>query len=217
MAKVSKNSVPKYPAKHEVTLSLENGAIPIPKNIFRKKNGHVFEDDLEEQHAWEQFFWTRDTVDRLMKACNLVYVEKTCCFTTPSLAHAWHNEGRDEVLLDIDTRFSYLPKFRYYDARDPKELDETFRLLILDPPFFVVPIEQIRDAVDVITKKDYSTKIIIGFLKRAEKRLRVAFKNYNLVPTRFELQYASIKDNKWSNFVLYSNVDLPGIKRTKNG
>lgn len=208
-----KVQVPEYPEKYQCN---GDGLIPIPKNIFKKSHGHVFADDLEEKHAWEQFFWTRDTVGRLMNACNFVYEQKTCCFTTPSMAHAWHETGRDEVLLDIDTRFEYLPKFKYYDARKPYSLDDSFRLLILDPPFFAVPIEQIRDAVDVITKKDYTTKILIAFIKRGEQRLRTAFRHYNLQPTKFELQYASIKDNKWSNFVLYSNIDLPGIKRMKD-
>ncbi len=195
---------------------LSEGVIPFSRNMFTKEHGNVFSDEKEEQHAWEQFFWTKDTVDRLMKACDLVYVEETCCFTTPSLAHAWHENGREEVLLDIDRRFEYLPKFRYFDARHPEQLEDNFRLIILDPPFFVTPIQQFREAVDVITKGDFNTKIIIGFLRREEKALMDAFKDYGIQPTSFELQYASIKPNKWKNFTLYSNVDLPGIKRNKN-
>jgi hypothetical protein len=164
----------------------------------------------------EQFFWTRETVENLIKSLQYIFTEETCCMFTPSLAHAWHEEhDREETVLDIDKRFDYLPKFKYYDVRDPADIEGNFRLLVLDPPFFVVPIETIRDGVDKITNKDYSTKILIAFLKRAEFRLRTAFKNYNLVPTNFPLQYASIKPNKWSNFVLYSNIDLPKIKRKK--
>ena len=144
-----------------------------------------------------------------------MFEEKTCCLTTPSLGHAWHKEGRDEYVLDIDRRFAYLPKFTYFDVRDPHPLSSSFRLLILDPPFFLIPIEEVRKAVDVLTKHDYSTKILIAFLLRGEKRLRTAFKEYRLVPTHFKLEYASIKPNKWSNFRLYSNIDLPGIKRKK--
>ena len=54
-------------------------------------------------------------------------------------------------------------------------------------------------------------------LRRSKKRMRIAFSKYNLVPTKFKLQYASIKPNKWKNFCLYRNIDLPGIKRIKNG
>lgn len=134
---------------------------------------------------------------------------------TPSLAHAWNETGRDEKLLDIDTRFDYLPDFTYYDVRDPCDVDGDFRLIILDPPFFVIPIETIRDAVDKLTNHDYTTKIMMAFLLRGEQRMRRAFREYNLVPTHFPLQYASIKPNKWSNFVLYSNIELPGVKKRK--
>ena len=202
-----------------VTLHKDNydqGVTPIPKNIFLKKGtDNVFKSKMEENHAMEQFFWTKDTVERLIGAMKYTYVEQTCCMFTPSLAHAWNEAGRDEVLLDIDKRFSYLPKFHYYDVRDPDDVDGDFRLLVLDPPFFVVPIEQIRDAVDKLTNHNYKTKLIIAFLTRAEWRLRTAFKEYNLLPTNFRLEYASIKPNKCKNFTCYSNIDLKGIKRKK--
>ena len=184
----------------------------VPKNFFVKD---VFLNGLEENHEYEQFFWNKETVDRLMKACEFQYIEQTCCLTTPSLAHAWTDQGREEVLLDIDKRFSYLPKFKYYDVRQPYHFDNDFRLIILDPPFFVVPIEEFRKAVDILTNKNFQTKILLGFIKREEKRLLEAFKDYNLVRTTCELAYASIKPNKWANFALYSNIDLPGIKRIK--
>jgi len=158
-------------------------------------------------------FWTKNVVDKLVKACEYQFVEETCCLTTPSLAHGFYEADREETLLDIDTRFSYLPKYKYYDVRHPTKLDESFKLLILDPPFFVIPIECFKTAVDLLTNNDYSTKIIIGFLKREEKRFMEAFADYNIRLTNFKLEYASIKPNKWANFGLYSNVDLPGIKR----
>lgn len=209
-------NVPEYPLNRDDDLRTSTGATPIPKNLFRKDVlEDVFGNKLQENHKWEQFFWTKQVVDKLVKSLKYTFIEETCCLATPSLAHEWHTDGRDETLLDIDKRFDYLPKFRYYDMTDADALDDNFRLLVIDPPFFLIPVEQVRKAVDVITDKNYNTKIIIAFLKRAEKRLRIAFAPYNLVPTKFKLEYASIKENKWSNFVLYSNIDLPGIKRIK--
>ena len=177
--------------------------IHIPRNFY----------NITERHDNEQFFWNRETIDKLMNACKFQYEEQVCCLTTPSLADAFHEDGRDEVLLDIDNRFSYLPKFKYYDVRQPYEMDNDFRLIILDPPFFIVPIVKFREAVDILTGNNYNTKILIGFIKRYERELLAAFSDYNLSITSCELQYASIKPNKWRNFALYSNVDLPGIKR----
>lgn len=200
----------------EEELRTETGGVPVPKNFFVDNiKLDVFHGKIKENHQWEQFFWTEKTVSELIKGLNCVYEKKTCCLMTPSLAYRWHELGRDETLLDIDTRFSCLPKFQYYDIRSPTPIKDTFRLLIIDPPFFLIPVEEIKRAIDIITQKDYSTKIIIAWLLRAEKRLRTHLKAYNLVPTHFPLEYASIKPNKWKNFVLYSNIDLPGIKRKK--
>lgn len=211
--------VPDYPVEHDNDLLNEYGATPIPKNMFIKANGkNVFANKIEENHALEQFFWSDKVVQRLAESLNFVFIEKTCCLMTPSLAHYWNETcERDEALFDIDTRFDYLPKFKYFDVTDPKSADngDNFRLLVIDPPFFLIPIEQVRDAVNVITAKNYKTGIIIAFIKRGEKRLRTAFKEYNLKPTKFQLEYVSIKPNKWSNFVLYSNIELPGIKFIK--
>jgi hypothetical protein len=184
----------------------------LPKNYFISNN-NVFDNSISENHNYEQFFWTKNVVDKIINSINYQYTEQICCFTTPSVAHQMHTNGQDQVLLDIDKRFNYLPKFKYYDAYHPEKLSEEFRLLIIDPPFFMVPINIIKEAVDVITHNDYNTKIIIAYIKRKEKELLNAFKEYNLYPTNFSLEYVSIKPNKWKNFVLYSNVDLPNIKK----
>ena len=183
--------------------------IAIPRNFFA---ADVFQNGMPERHEYEQFFWTRDTVLRLMKACE--FIPDACCLTTPSLAYAWHQNGREELLLDIDERFAdMVPRYRYYDVRVPTAVNETFQIIIMDPPFFVVPIADFRRAVDVITGSDFKTKFMVGFLKRKEKELLQIFAPYRLRRTAFNLEYASIKPNKWRNFCLYSNIDLPGIKR----
>jgi hypothetical protein len=201
---------------------MDEKIIHVPKNMFHdeyrtdeKKKTDVFGGKMiENKKGYEQFFWTQDTVEKLMES--LKYTSDRCCLTTPSLAHAWYLNGENEVCLDIDDRFSYLPRYRYYDVRNPEPYPgNDFRIIILDPPYFVVPIEDFRRAVDVITENNYKTKIILGFLKREQKRLLKAFEPYKLCPTQFPLEYASIKPSKWHNFCLYSNIDLPGIKRKK--
>jgi hypothetical protein len=38
---------------------------------------------------------------------------------------------------------------------------------------------------------------------------------FNLERTNFELEYATVKANRWDNYALWTNVDLPMIKRFK--
>uniref|UniRef100_A0A7S4J2M5 N6-adenine methyltransferase n=1 Tax=Odontella aurita TaxID=265563 RepID=A0A7S4J2M5_9STRA len=173
---------------------------------------HMFADEFIERHDLEQYFWSEATVLGLQKA--LGYHEDVCCLTTPSLAHAWHEDGREEVLLDLDERFDYLPRFRRFDLRSPEASEnENFRVVVVDPPFFYIPMRQIRDAVLTVTRGRTDLPLLIGFLRREEASLMDAFKDFGLRRTKFNLEYATVKPNKWANYALYSNIDLPGIKR----
>ncbi len=65
----------------------------------------------------------------------------------------------------------------------------------------------------MITKGNNKIKIIIAYLVRQEHALLKTFAKYGISETSTKLEYSGIKNNKWGNFALYSNVDLPGIKR----
>jgi hypothetical protein len=184
------------------------------KNVVQSSRS-MFADGFQERFDLEQYFWTEDTVQRLMKS--LEFTPDCCCLTTPSLGVGFHNIGREEVVLDIDSRFDFLPRFRYFDILLPVASDEEeFRIIVMDPPFFYIPMQKLLEAVMVITKGDTNVKLMIGFLKREERILLETFRDFNLKETNFPLEYATVKENKWKNYSLYSNVDLPGIKRKAN-
>ena len=184
------------------------------KNIL-KKDKSMFGNGFEERYDLEQYFWTEDTVNKLINS--LEYTPDCCCLTTPSLGHGFNEIGRKELVLDIDTRFDYLPKFRYFDILYPVQLNENIHIIVMDPPFFYIPMDQIYKAVIKIIKGDTNCKLMIGFLIREEKILLNTFSKFNLKRTNFPLEYATAKPNKWKNYALYSNIDLPGIKRLKKG
>jgi hypothetical protein len=139
--------------------------------------------------------------------------------------HHWHKlayfvQDPEQVvsLLDIDRCFSYLPGFQYWDIRHPEPLADhncktNFRVVVFDPPFFYIPMEELHRAVLEVCKGDTKTWLLIGFLVREERNLLNTFKEFKLMKTKFVLEYATVKPNKWRNYALYSNVDLPGIKR----
>ena len=201
--------------------SSKNTVVNIPKNFFEKitkeEDGEdVFNNKMVEKRDLEQYFWTTSTVNKLMHACE--YIPETCCLTTPSLAHAFHENGREEKLLDIDDRFEYLPRFEKYDIKDPHKLVdgediEEFNIIVIDPPFFNITTQELFDATNVITGGDLSTNIIIAYLVRFEYALLETFKPYGISETTLTPEYAHIKSNKWKNFKIYSNIDLPGLKR----
>lgn len=183
------------------------------KNIYHK-NRSMFSDGFKERYDLEQYFWTKDTVDRLLNS--LRFTPDCCCLTTPSLGHGFYEIGRHELVLDIDTRFDYLPKFQYFDILCPSDINDDIHIIVMDPPFFYIPMEKLYEAVVKITKGDTKYKLMIGFLKREEKILLETFAKFKLQRTNFPLEYATAKPNKWKNYALYSNIDLPGIKRIGN-
>jgi len=79
--------LPKYKKEH-ICKEDESLVTPIPKNIFVKsENKNVFNTKIEENHAYEQFFWTQNVVNNLKKSLDMIYVSETCGLMTPSLIY----------------------------------------------------------------------------------------------------------------------------------
>jgi hypothetical protein len=211
----SKNNTFNY--KNKDILQGQNKTVNIPHNFFEKSQNNykndIFYNKFKEKRNLEQFFWTSDTVKKILNACQ--YITECCCFTTPSLAEGFHNNGEEQVLLDIDERFDYLPRFEKFDIINPHvpKGSGDFNIIVIDPPFFNISVKQLFDATNIITNNNYNTNIVIAFLVRYEFPLLETFKPYGISETSTPLEYAHIKPNKWRNFKLYSNIDLPGLKR----
>ena len=181
----------------------------------------MFSDGFQERRDLEQYFWTEKTIEGIRSALRYTFgPESSCCLCSPSLAHNWWaHESKEVSLLDIDTRFEYLPKFNYFDLRYPNKTDlsadqDEWRVLVFDPPFFYIPLDVLYKGVLYVCNNDTkNTKLLIGFLRREEPTLLSVFSEFNLKRTNFPLEYRHVKSNKWVNYAMYSNVDLPGIKR----
>ncbi|CAM6077618.1 unnamed protein product, partial [Sphagnum tenellum] len=211
--------------------------LPFPDNIFPAfafstfvKGDNLFELGPEDVQATElyadlEFTTFSSVLDTIMNTvCSLCHAlcfnPNIWCLATPSLAQAYFVQDPEQVvsLLDIDRRFSYLPGFQYWDIWHPEPLADhscktNFRVVVFDPPFFYIPMEELHHAVLEVCKGDTKTWLLIGFLVREEWNLLNTFKEFKLMKTKFVLEYTTVKPNKWRNYTLYSNVDLPGIKR----
>ena len=56
---------------------------------------------------------------------------------------------------------------------------------------------------------------MISFMQKDELRVKQAFREFNLERTNLELEYATVGPNRWQNYSLWSNTDIPMIKRLK--
>ena len=121
------------------------------------------------------------------------------------------------TVLDIDRRFESLPGFKYYDLQKPVHFDNEFEIILFDPPFFYITLEELNNGIEVISGKNASTmKLLMSFMIKDERRVLNAFKkNFNLERTKFDLEYATVEENRWDNYGLWANCDLPMIKRNR--
>lgn len=234
------------------------------------RGGPVVATPFRERRDLEQYFWTPDTVARLVAATALSEAGSPGCLAAPTLAAAWLDAPppgaarRVVPLWDIDWRFAYLPGYRYWDltaplppragpggggdsvsagvvacggADDDDDDDDDVgcdggsghcRVLVCDPPFFTVSIPQLVASILYLTGAEAGdgiggaagsgrTKLLIGYLRREAPPLLAALRPAfpGLRRTAFPLSYGHIKANKWRNFALYANVDLPGVRRLR--
>ena len=90
-----------------------------------------------------------------------------------------------------------------------------FEYVLFDPPFFYISLEQMSKAIQVLANGNRDIKLLMSFMTRDETKVKAAFKMFDLTKTMYKLEYATVEPNRWENYGLYSNVDLPMIKRLK--
>ena len=145
-------------------------------------------DNFRERRDLEQYFFTTNNINSFINIFNMTYPdpaeieEKVCLVWAPSLAKALYDEWDIKVTIcDIDKRFEHLPGFRYFDLKEPYDIPEkTFDLILIDPPFFSVTLEQQAKAMAVLAKDNFKWKLLISYPYRDESKLLYAFRDFGL-------------------------------------
>ncbi|MFW9995153.1 MAG: hypothetical protein ACFFD4_24160 [Candidatus Odinarchaeota archaeon] len=166
---------------------------------------------LPENRDLEQYFFAKETVFKFLEAFR--YVSDPTCLTTPTLGDAYYRyEERAVPVLDIDKRFDYLPKYYFFDIRFPYNIEEKVELLVVDPPFFLITLDELYECICQLAENNFKVKLVISWLRRFEREFLKKFNEFDLKPTKFQMKYQTLKPNKWRNISLYSNYDFKGIK-----
>jgi hypothetical protein len=157
------------------------------KNHSLTSDGLVSE-NMEENEANEQFFYDKKTLKILADIAEKF--EYPCLLCAPTLGDELIRRGRKVRILDIDMRFSRLKGFWYFDINNPKGLGEKYDLIICDPPFTIVAIEQLFYAVKRLSRNNQYQKILISWEQQylKEKFMKI-FSYFNLRLTGFCLTY----------------------------
>jgi len=138
----------------------------------------VLPDDFRERHDLEQYFFTKEMIDKYITALMMRFQDKEniekklCLICAPSLATAFYERHDIGVhCLDIDSRFKNLPKFMHFDLQDPHAFKNEFELILIDPPFFYISLEQMASAISLVVKNSTAKggcKLMISFMQKDE-------------------------------------------------
>ena len=147
------------------------------------ENLTVMPDEFRERRDLEQYFVTKQTINNYITAFTLRYPEqaelekKLCLICCPSLAKAFYEQlGYTIACLDIDERFNQLPGFRYFDLQQPVAFHNEFEIILFDPPFFYISLEQMSAAIQVVANGNKEMKLMMSFMTKEEKAVRNAFR-----------------------------------------
>lgn len=99
----------------------------------------------KENHAREQYWWDRPTMEHLTPIVK--GAERPLLVCCPMFGQHLHEQGIDVPCLDIDERFSDLPGFQKWDIYKAPLIDYNPDLIIIDPPFTKVRLDQLFHAL----------------------------------------------------------------------
>lgn len=160
---------------------------------------------MHENHQREQYFWAPPTLDRL---ADLVSTFRDplllCC---PMLGqHLW-GRGKQVLTLDVDERFATLPRFVRWDLHRPTPLPghAVPDLVVVDPPFHRVRLDQLFAGLRVLTRSDRSVPLLIAWPPERATDLLGTFGAAGLRATGIRPAYVTVPDELGIEF--FSNLD----------
>jgi len=171
---------------------------------------------MHEQHEYEQYFFDRPTLAHL---ANFIEQEFTrpCCLCAPLLGQALVERGVAVTILDRDERFARLPGFRWYNLFRPEWLEETFDLIVCDPPFFQVSLSQLFTAIRILSHYNLNQPLLVSYLRRRSINLLGVFNPFNLLPTGYSPGYQTVQALERNEVEFFSNLDESLVVKLKGG
>lgn len=152
-----------------------------------------------------QYFFTDDCARDLV--CKLNRFANPCCLCTPMIGKIWQEMGRVVRILDIDERLNFLTGFKKFDIRRPEPLNESFDVILVDPPLDL-ELEVVLDAVNTVTRKRYETNLAILHETNTANSLLKHFEPYRLSPTYYNPVYCNVRKSARHQFMFYANFDI---------
>jgi hypothetical protein len=166
---------------------------------------------MYENHAHEQYFFNEPTLQALSEF--LMGFETPCCICAPLLGKTLADKNKNVRVLDIDSRFSAVPGFVYYDIYKPRWLGEEFDIIVCDPPFFNVSLSQLFHAIRMLSLFNFSQPLLLTYLTRRSSSILGTFQKFLLKPTGFFPGYQTVRKIEKNEIELYSNLEKEYVEK----
>ncbi len=156
-----------------------------------------------ERHEAEQFFWDAPTLESLGDVA--ARFDNPCALCAPLLGRVWNERGVKSRSLDFDERFAADENFARFDLYRPLWRDESYGIIICDPPFWKVSLSQLFAAIRLLSHHDFEQKLAICYPTRRAKNICGTFAKFGLEPTDYFPGYLTVQELERNRIEFFAN------------
>ena len=156
-----------------------------------------------ERHEWEQYFWDVPTLESLADVA--ARFDNPCALCAPMLGRVLNERDRKSRSLDFDGRFATDENFAQFDLYRPLWRDETFGVMMCDPPFWKVSLSQLFAAIRLLSHHNFDQPLAICYPMRRAKNVCGTFAKFGLEPTGYFPGYVSVQELERNRIEFFAN------------
>ena len=160
---------------------------------------------MYELHKNEQYFFDDATIHSLMAF--LAPYEKVCVLCAPMLGRSLAGTGHNVTILDIDDRFADATGFLNWNIYKPQWINQSFDIIVCDPPFFNVSLSQLFKAIRLLSHNNFNQKLMTAYLSRRSEAIIGSFGLFNLLPTGYNPSYVTVQKTEKNEIEFFGNLN----------
>ncbi len=165
---------------------------------------------MYELHKQEQYFFDDATIKHLTGF--LYAYESICVLCAPLLGRSLSSIKSNVTILDIDDRFTDTKGYLSWNIYKPQWINQSFDIIICDPPFFNVSLSQLFKAIRMLSHNNFGQKLMIGYLSRRSQALIGSFHLFNLLPTGYYPSYITVQKTEKNEIEFFGNLNAAELE-----
>ena len=170
---------------------------------------------MYELHKNEQYFFDDATIHHLTSF--LTSYEKVCVLCAPMLGRSLAGIKHNVTILDIDDRFADAGGFLNWNIYKPQWINQSFDIIVCDPPFFNVSLSQLFKAIRLLSHNNFDQKLMIAYLTRRSQAVVGSFSLFNLSPTGYYPSYVTVQKTQENEIEFFGNLTVAELELLKFG